>query len=686
MQVVQKNKKGEIDLFVLHELNKPKRLIYKANLRQINNLKFIFRDIRDYCAGNVTGISRDEKIAQNIMRLLFCKIFDEKTKHDNELLDFANRPNENIQDFENRLIMLFTNVKSKYPDIFSNEESIEIPAADLSFIVSKFEEYSILSTDRDVIADAFEELIGTTFRGGEGQFFTPRNVVQMMIDVLRPKSNERILDPACGSGGFLAYILKYLIKHNATGYNIAGIDKDLFLSKLAKIYLSLIGENDYHIFCENSLEEPTKWEVAAQKTIKFNSFDLILTNPPFGAKIPVVGRDLLRQYKLGHKWDYFDNWQITSTLLDKQPPQILFIERCLHLLRDKGRMGIVLPEGIFGNSSDRYIWEFIGQNATIIGVVSLPQETFQPSTHTKTSVLFLEKGKNRPKTLFMAIPVAAGHNKNGKEIYKINPDGSFVFDSRGNKILDDDLPIVTERFQKYLKGKLDDTTHLGFSQEYASLNDHIFIPEYYNPEIKKDLLTLQESGKYQLITIAELIDKGILQIRRGNEIGSQFYGTGDIPFVRTTDIVNWEMKIDPVKAVAEEIYDQYKKQQDIQENDILFVNDGTFLIGKTTIITKFDVKIIIQSHLKKIRVLDDKMLNPFYLLYLLNTRIVRRQIDSKTFVQATLSTLGDRLSEIALPISTDKKLINKITKEMKSIIEQKTILRQKTINLIENSI
>jgi type I restriction enzyme M protein len=477
MQVVQKNKKGEIDLFVLHELNKPKRLIYKANLRQINNLKFIFRDIRDYCAGNVTGISRDEKIAQNIMRLLFCKIFDEKTKHDNELLDFANRPNENIQDFENRLIMLFTNVKSKYPDIFSNEESIEIPAADLSFIVSKFEEYSILSTDRDVIADAFEELIGTTFRGGEGQFFTPRNVVQMMIDVLRPKSNERILDPACGSGGFLAYILKYLIKHNATGYNIAGIDKDLFLSKLAKIYLSLIGENDYHIFCENSLEEPTKWEVAAQKTIKFNSFDLILTNPPFGAKIPVVGRDLLRQYKLGHKWDYFDNWQITSTLLDKQPPQILFIERCLHLLRDKGRMGIVLPEGIFGNSSDRYIWEFIGQNATIIGVVSLPQETFQPSTHTKTSVLFLEKGKNRPKTLFMAIPVAAGHNKNGKEIYKINPDGSFVFDSRGNKILDDDLPIVTERFQKYLKGKLDDTTHLGFSQEYASLNDHIFIPE-----------------------------------------------------------------------------------------------------------------------------------------------------------------------------------------------------------------
>jgi type I restriction enzyme M protein len=80
------------------------------------------------------------------------------------------------------------------------------------------------------------------------------------------------------------------------------------------------------------------------------------------------------------------------------------------------------------------------------------------------------------------------------------------------------------------------------------------------------------------------------------------------------------------------------------------------------------------------------MLNPFYLLYLLNAKIVRRQIDSKTFVQATLSTLGDRLAEIVLPISTDKKIINKITKEVKNLIEQKMILRQKILNLIGDSI
>lgn len=114
MSVASKTTNAETNLFIAHELSRPKRLIYKASLHQINNLKFIFRDIRDDCAGNVTGISRDEKITQNIMRLLFCKIFDEKTKKDNELVDFANRPSEDIYDFAKRLMKLFTAVKTKY--------------------------------------------------------------------------------------------------------------------------------------------------------------------------------------------------------------------------------------------------------------------------------------------------------------------------------------------------------------------------------------------------------------------------------------------------------------------------------------------------------------------------------------------------------------------------------------------
>ena len=675
------------DLFQSAELNKPKKLIYKKDLTPINNLKIVFRDIRDYFAGNVTGISRDEKIAQNIMRILFCKIYDEKNKSEKELTDISNRPNESLNDFVKRVKNIFDRTKSNYSDIFDIEEEIEIQPQDLSYIISKLENYSLITANRDIIADAFEELIGISFRGGEGQFFTPRNVVQMMIEILQPQSNERIIDPACGSGGFLAHILQYLIINRSYNYFITGIDKDLFLSKLSKIYLKLLGETDYHIFCENSLEHPEKWDKETKKHIELNSFDLILTNPPFGAKIPVIGHNILKQYELGHYWNNNDEkWILNNKLRDKQPPQILFIERVIQLLKEGGRAGIVLPEGIFGNPSDRYIWEYIRKYASIISIVSLSQETFQPSTHTKTSVVFLEKKKMSRKVIFMAIANAVGHDKNGKEIYKIKKDGYHILDKNNIKILDDDTPAIAQNFKNFLNNEIEKENHLGFLIETKNLKDNIFIPEFYNPEIEQQLLELKKSEKYHITTIGELIKKGVLGIRRGNEIGSRHYGTGNIPFIRTTDIVNWEIKINPVKAVSKEIYDKYKILQDVKENDILFVNDGTFLIGRSAIVTNLDVKCVIQSHLRKIRVLKKNELNPFYLFYILNSNIVQKQIEIKTFVQATLSTLGNRINELILPIHNNEKEIEKITNEVKLIIEEKTLLRERSIKLIEKSV
>ncbi|MCS6990129.1 MAG: N-6 DNA methylase [Chloroherpetonaceae bacterium] len=676
-----------IDLFSAQEIDAPQNALRKRDLEAINNLKQIFRDIRDYFAGNVTGITRDEAIAQTLMRLLFCKIHDELSRQTDDLSDVARRPSDDPDSFARRVLAVFERVKTRYADIFAADETIDIPPIDLWRIVAKFERFSLTTTDRDVIADAFEELIGRAFRGGEGQFFTPRNVVQMMIDVLEPSSSERIIDPACGSGGFLAYILRHLLRRNPSDPFIVGIDKDAFLSRLAKIYLSLIGDRNYHVHCENSLADPQTWKPETQAVVQLGSFDVVLTNPPFGAKIPVVGDDLLKQYDLGRVWIERDGkWQKTKVLMDKQSPQILFIERCLQLLKAGGRTGIVLPDGVFGNPSERYVWEFARERASIIGVVSLSQETFQPSAHTKTSVAFLEKKKAGQSKIFMAIAKAVGHNKNGKETFKINPDGSFVLDAQGKKILDDDLPEIAMNFKAHLRDGLRAPSRLGFAIGRDEIRDHIFIPECYNPEIQAELARLEASGRYELRSIGDLVADKIIEIRRGNEIGSQFYGTGNVPFVRTTDIVNWEIKIDPVKPVSEEVYEQYRKAQDVRANDILFVNDGTFLIGRSAMVTRLDEKIVIQSHLRKIRVLQPERLNPFYLFYLLNSKIARKQIDAKTFVQATISTIGNRLFEVVLPIAKSKSEQEAVAREVQFIIEQKTLLREKCVSLIENSL
>lgn len=648
----------------------------KKDLQPINNLKVIFRSIRSYFAGNSVGITRDETIARNLMRVLFCKIYDEEHTKSDEPLKFVYKKSDTPLTAYKKLTELFLSVKKSYPEIFKKNEKFDFTVADTPFIMRPLQGYRLLDANRDIVADAFEELIGTTFRGNNGQFFTPRNIVQMIIDVLQPKEGEKILDPACGTGGFLAYVTRS-IKNNENAF-IYGIDKDTFLSELAKIYLTLLGNFKGDIACENSLERTKKWGQVAQKNMQLESFDAILTNPPFGAKIPIVGAELLSQYELGHVWkkDKNGNWMLTSDLLDKQPPQILFIERIVQFLKPGGRAAIVLPDGVFGNPTDAYIWDYLKKYVSVVGVISLSHETFQPSTHTKTSVLFIEKKLNSRKDIFMAVAHNVGHDKNGKAVYKI--------DENGNKILDDDTPEVAKNFQRFLAGENLTDSILGFVVNSDDIKNNIYIPESYwkTLQINKKYESLQKSSIE--ITIGDLEKEGVISIKRGNEIGSRNYGTGNIPFVRTTDIVNWEIKTNPAKAVSDSVYQKFAKLQDVRKDDILFVNDGTFLIGRSAMVSRLDEKSVIQSHIRKIRIEVNKYgITPYYLFYLLNTDYVQQQISSKIFTQATLSTLGNRLLEIKLPVLKDINEIEKISKQVLDIIDKKTVIRNKINKLFD---
>jgi len=351
-------------------------------------------------------------------------------------------------------------------------------------------------------------------------------------------------------------------------------------------------------------------------------------------------------------------------------------------------MAIVLPDGIFGNPRQRYIIEFIMQEAKILAVVSLPPETFLPSTHTKTSVIFLEKTEepvDEDYDIFMAIANKVGHDKNGETIYKMDEKGNYILDEHGNKIIDDDLPEIAMRYRLFREGKLERQDHLGFTVKKSRLRDYILLPSYYDPELHEALEKLRKSGRYRLISIGELVKQGIISIKRGHEVGSRFYGLGDVPFVRTSDIVNWEIKVDPVKCIPEEIYRKYKEKQDIRPWDILLVTDGTFLIGRTAIVTPLDTKMVIQSHIRRIRCLRPEVLHPFLLLYLLNTDIVQWQIKAKTLVQATISTVAPRLHEILLPIPKDKEEVEQIIKDVNDILKMKMEARRKMMNIIQKA-
>jgi type I restriction enzyme M protein len=433
-------------------------LYKRKNLEVPKNLKAVFNDIRNHLAGNVTGITRDESIAQEIINLLFCKIYDEINTPPEEQVAFRAGVNEKPEDVKARIVTLFEKVKKEYDDVFEKEDVIKLDADSIVYVVGELQKYAITKAERDAVGDAFEVFIGPALRGGEGQFFTPRNVVKMAIEMLDPEIDEYVIDPACGSGGFLIVALEYMWskldkeaekkgwtkellavkKRELASKFIAGIDKDSFLAKVTKAYMAIIGDGRGGIFCENSLVPLLEWNPKTRQKINLESFDVLVTNPPFGAKIPVRGDRILEQYELGFKWKYdkkTKTWERTNKLQDKQPPQILFIERCLQLLKPGGRMGIVLPDGILGNITDGYIRKFILDKAKILAVVDMPPETFQPSTSTKTSLLFLQKKKENEKVenypIFMAVAEKCGHDRRGKPTDQ------------------DDFPTVSKRYKEF---------------------------------------------------------------------------------------------------------------------------------------------------------------------------------------------------------------------------------------------
>lgn len=208
---------------------------------------------------------------------------------------------------------------------------------------------------------------------------------------------------------------------------------------------------------------------------------------------------------------------------------------------------------------------------------------------------------------------------------------------------------------------------LYYSIKSNEIKNNIFIPKYYDPNLYEEINSLHVS--HELLSLGELIDKGIISVQTGHEIGKMAYGTGNIPFVRTSDITNWEIKAVPKQGVSETIYDQYADKEDVQVGDILLVRDGTYLIGTNCMVTQLDLPMIYQSHILKLRVNEKNKLNPYLFFVCLNSGLVQRQIKNMQFTADIIDTLGSRFREVIVPIPKNIQFRKYITKKAQNALE-----------------
>ncbi len=469
-------KKGE----ALNDVLKP---LTKKDLRAIQNLKDTIKRLEDTALSNAGVNTFDE-----LFKLFFAKLHDEfdPKKTDDSPMRFR-VPKADPDTVYDRIDGLFQEAKNRpgWQGIFDKDEVLKLKDDALILCASALEPLRFHDADLDVIDSAFEYLINPEQKSAKGQYFTPRMVVDMAVKMINPQVDERVVDPACGSGGFLIHTIKHIRTNQnwekefektyryANDY-VYAVDFDDKLKKVAKVMMLIAGDGKSNVFGVDSLDF-RKWaksEAVARigpfkKDIKDGNFDVVLTNPPFSGKI--TGKEQLSMYELYELRQSGELIEEEET--NKKPKRrkvnsmkrdILFIERCLRFLKPGGRMAIVLPQGNLNNIGTKALREWIMQKARILAVVGLGVHTFKPFTGTKTSVLFLQKwggtaGKQiNEYPIFMATSERSGKNSSGdyivltdKEGHLIDKEKRMLDPMKDKPVVDNDLDEIAEAFEDF---------------------------------------------------------------------------------------------------------------------------------------------------------------------------------------------------------------------------------------------
>lgn len=356
-----------------------------------------------------------------IAKLLFCKLQDEKEETvKGDPYKFQIGTHEDAEEVYERINAIYQKAKKKDSEVF--KEDIRLDAKIVYAVVEHLQSINFNKTDLDTKGVAFERFMEDFFKGKMGQFFTPREIIKFCVKMINPKTDQTILDPACGSGGFLLnsmdFIREYAEKsfdereawrtwHDFAMKNLYGIEINDQIARVCKMNMIIHDDGHTNVISTDALRDIKEIQ-QIHNSFNNNRFDLILTNPPFGAVVKDSEKPYIEKYSLGEG-------------KQAQKTEILFIERCIDFLREgTGRMAIVLPDGILTNSSLQYVRDFIMERAQILAVVSLPQFAFAHfGAGVKSSLVFLRKKKQNEKSdnypIFMAIAEHIGYDATGTQ-------------------------------------------------------------------------------------------------------------------------------------------------------------------------------------------------------------------------------------------------------------------------------
>ena len=368
-----------------------------------------------------------------LCKIIFVKISDEQAKRKKgEPYEFQIKTHETSRRLAERIRALYETQKQKDPEVFT--ETIKIDDATLRTVVSHLESINLSKTDLDTKGLAFEQFMDGFFKGDFGQYFTPREIIAFAVEMMQPTNEDVILDPACGSGGFLLHALD-AVRREASEYYDEGTEehfkhwhdfaqKRLFgieindeIARVAKMNMILHDDGHTNVIGTDGLDRIDRLN-EINRGFRKDQFDLVLTNPPFGSQYDKSQHPHLDEFYLGNQADAKGKLKPRRN----QKTDILYIERIWEFLKPGGRAAIVLPDGTLTNSSLQYVRDFLLERFRLLAVVSLPQTAFAHyGAGVKSSLIFVRKREegetsDDSEAVFMAAPEKIGYDATGRKI------------------------------------------------------------------------------------------------------------------------------------------------------------------------------------------------------------------------------------------------------------------------------
>jgi len=655
----------------------------ELKLNKTDKLLRKFEDIHNFIYAN-DGLSTQQAL-EEFIKVLFIKILDEKNntrffKISSEEYEIIKHSKE-LKSFTSRIDNLFSKTISEYPELFDKGDKIRLSNNSLGYIVNKLQDVSLTDSSNDAKGLAFQKFLSHAEKDGRGQFFTPEPIIDYCVKIIQPKPNETIIDPACGSGGFIFSAFKFIKQNNSEikinqiiSENIFGIDINKSIARISKMKLLLEANVSPNILNSNALLDFDELKLNFNKQNIVDGFDIVLTNPPFGTAGKITNKSTLSKFDLGYKWvKNEDDFVKTNKLQNSQTAEILFIERSIDLLKEGGRMGIVLPNGHFENPSLEYLRFYIKKRCKILAITNLPQETFIPyGTGVKTSLLFLQKESQNNETeydLFFSKITRLGYqgNKNGNPIYKKDEYGNVVKDKNGSRILDENFTASINDYNDFTNGNkiISDNS---YSIKYKELNGR-FDYDFYSPTTRELLKKLKNNNAKKLSELVQIVKAKSKKLLNTNSL---------VDYVELSDINTHSFEI--INSTEQFVYElPSRASYEIHTGDII-----TAIAGNSIGTRKHATALVTENYNGSIctngfRVLRNFKVDPYYLLFFFKSEYFLKQVHVLRTGAAIPNISNTDFGNILVSLP-DKKTIKSISDTIRKSFE----LREQSKQELEN--